>query len=207
MKMTATLMLKAPRPGMVKTRLARDVGNSQAVAIYRSLAENQIRQIPRHWSCAVHFAPPNAEDEMRKWLSPIAPAKTIFLPQPNGDLGARMRHAVQVELARSTNAVVLLGGDCPEIDTTILLEVEIRLVTVDVVIAPATDGGYVLLALKADHPKLFAHISWSTGSVLAETLASARASDLSVSIMETFQDVDDLESYQRHLSKTSEASG
>lgn len=195
-------MLKAPRPGMVKTRLAQDVGNEQAASIYRSLTESQIRRMPPDWLCSVHFSPQDAEEEMRVWLDPISSTKIAYRPQPEGDLGARMRHAVQRELAAGAEAVVLLGGDCPEIDLAVLREVEIRLTTADVVIAPATDGGYVLLALKAEHPKLFENIAWSTGSVFRQTLDSVRAAGLSVSILRPFQDVDDLKSYQAHLSRS-----
>ncbi len=202
MNVTAALMLKAPRPGMVKTRLALDVGAEQAAAIYRSLAENQIRQIPADWRCAIHFAPQEAEDEMRAWLGPIAPAQTIYRPQPEGDLGARMRHAVQTELATSAEAVVLLGGDCPDINTAVLRDVEARLSKADAVIAPASDGGYVLLALKSDYPELFEDIAWSTAEVLTQTLASAHTRGLSVSITETFQDVDDIKSFQHHYSRS-----
>jgi hypothetical protein len=202
MNVTAALMLKAPRPGMVKTRLALDVGAEQAAAIYRSLAENQIRQIPADWRCAIHFAPQEAEDEMRAWLGPIAPAQTIYRPQPEGDLGARMHHAVQTELATSAEAVVLLGGDCPDINTAVLRDVEARLSKADAVIAPASDGGYVLLALKSDYPELFEDIAWSTAEVLTQTLASAHTRGLSVSITETFQDVDDLKSFQHHYSRS-----
>lgn len=202
MNVTAALMLKAPRPGMVKTRLALDVGAEQAATIYRSLAENQVRQIPADWRCAIHFAPQEAEDEMRAWLGPIAPAQTIYRPQPEGDLGARMRHAVQTELAVAAEAVVLLGGDCPDINTVVLRDVEARLSKADAVIAPAFDGGYVLLALKADHPELFENIAWSTAEVLTQTLASAHTRGLSVSITEAFQDVDDIKSFHHHCSRS-----
>ena len=206
MNVTAALMLKAPRPGTVKTRLAIDVGAEQAAAIYRSLAENQVRQIPANWRCAIHFAPQDAEEEMRDWLGPIAPPETIYRPQPEGDLGARLSHAVRTELAAAAEAIVLLGGDCPDIDTAVLRDVEARLSKADAVIAPASDGGYVLLALKADHPKLFENITWSTAEVLTQTLASAQACGLFVSITKTFQDVDDLKSFKLHHSRSQEVS-
>jgi len=193
MKITAALMLKAPRPGEVKTRLGREIGYEKAAAIYRVLAERQIRQIPNDWQCAIHFAPADAGNEVRDWLGNIASSNAFYRPQCEGDLGARMRHAVREELAAGAAAVVLLGGDCPDIDSSVLRNAEAHLLNSDAVIAPASDGGYVLLALKADHPKLFAGIPWSTNKVLKKTLAAAEECSLSMAIMKTFQDVDLLE--------------
>ena len=199
MKISAALMLKAPRPGTVKTRLAREIGNEKATSIYRSLAERQVTQIPDDWRCAIHFAPADAVEEMRGWLRSVAPADAVYRPQCQGDLGDRMRHAVLAELAAGTDAVVLLGGDCPDIDTTVLRDVAKRLAVVDVVIAPAFDGGYVLLALKADHTCLFADIAWSTAEVLTQTLGAAARGGLSVSTMKTYQDVDDVTAAKRFV--------
>jgi len=55
---TVCLLLKAPRSGTVKTRLARDIGSQQATMIYRALVEHQARAIPEGWDVTVHFAPP-----------------------------------------------------------------------------------------------------------------------------------------------------
>lgn len=199
MNITATLMLKAPRPGTVKTRLAREIGIDKATFIYRSLAEKQLTQVPKDWRCAIHFAPPGAVEEVREWLAEVVPADILYRPQCDGDLGARMRHAVQTELSAGADAVVLLGGDCPDIDTQLLREVETKLSAADLVVAPALDGGYVLLAVKADHPELFDGIAWSTSEVWPQTLAAARQCGLGVSILRTCRDVDDLQSLRDSL--------
>lgn len=195
MKINAALMLKAPRPGMVKTRLAADVGVEKATAIYRNLVEHQCEQIPRKWSCTIHFAPADAEKEMRAWLESVAPVGTLFTAQCEGDLGARMLHAVRHDLAGGAEAVVLLGGDCPELLTTELLDAVRLLPQADVVIAPATDGGYVLLALKQAHQELFEGIAWSRPSVFATTLARACQSQLKVLTTRFYTDIDTGSSY------------
>lgn len=202
MKVTAALMLKAPRPGTVKTRLAREIGNEWATAIYVSLVEQQVAQIPAHWRCAIHFAPADAEMEMRAWLGLRASGDAAFRAQCDGDLGARMRHVVRTELADGADAVVLLGGDCPDLDSDVLCDAEARLVAADGVIAPALDGGYVLLGVKADHPELFEGIAWSTGEVFSKTEAAARRGGLGLSIMETYSDVDDLDSLRAAFPQT-----
>ncbi len=192
MRIHAVLMLKAPRPGTVKTRLAASVGDERAVSIYRQLAEHQIRQIPPGWQCSVHFAPQDAREEMHEWLADVVPPGSTFYPQCEGDLGARMRHAAMTEFHRGAGAVALLGGDCPGLLTPILCEVESTSPEADVVIVPATDGGYVLLLLKADHPELFDQISWSTPEVLPQTLTAAAQGGITVRLLGPLADVDDV---------------
>ena len=38
------VFVKAPRPGTVKTRLAGDLGDERAAAVYRAIAEEEIQQ-------------------------------------------------------------------------------------------------------------------------------------------------------------------
>lgn len=190
-QITAALMLKAPRPGLVKTRLAKSIGEDRAAAVYRRLVEYQISQIPSTWQIAIHFSPVDAEPEMQSWLSEILPPATRFTPQPDGDLGSRLQTAVKQDLDLGADAVALIGGDCPYLDSTVLESIEAASALTDLVIVPATDGGYVLLAVKADIPTLFTDIAWSTDAVLSQTLAAAKAENQSITRLAPRADVDD----------------
>ncbi len=196
MKTTAILMLKAPRTGTVKTRLAAKIGSQCATDIYRSLVEHQLGQIPDGWAVAIHFAPDDAEGEMREWLSPLVP-KAWFTPQAAGDLGARMEAAAAHELERGAEAVALIGGDCPYLTREYLAAAADLLEGADVVIGPAADGGYVLLLLKDLHAALFAHIDWSTSRVLEQTKLAADRSGLRHVLFEVLEDIDDHASLAR----------
>jgi rSAM/selenodomain-associated transferase 1 len=189
------LMLKAPRPGSVKTRLAASTGPEQAVRIYRTLVEHQIGEIPSDWSVAIHYDPAGAREEMEAWLGPLR--KLRFHPQPDGDLGARLTAAVRTGLSPGTSPVLLLGGDCPTLLSPNLREAVDAAQQEDVVIAPAIDGGYVLLATKILHPALFTGIPWSTDQVLRLTCQQARAAGLSVRLLDTHEDIDDGTSWSR----------
>lgn len=194
MKTTAILMLKAPRPGTVKTRLASEIGVIRATAVYRTLAAHQIAQIPASWDCAVHFAPSDAGEEMQKWIGSLVPPGTRFEPQVSGNLGDRMLAAAANELDRGADAVFLLGGDCPDLLTQALLDAAGFLHRADIVIGPAADGGYVFLATRLAHPGLFDGIPWSTPDVLAQTIARAGSLGLKVELTKTYADVDDASS-------------
>ena len=121
------LILKATRPGEVKTRLASSIGTQRATRVYRVLVEHQLAQIPASWRIAIHFAPSDAEAEMRTWLESLSPRGTDFVAQPDGDLGVRLISAMDYGFALGADLVFFLGGDCPGITRSYLEEAEAAL--------------------------------------------------------------------------------
>ncbi len=189
--MNVCLMLKAPRPGFVKTRLARDLGDDEATAAYRSLVEVQMRALPAAWDVHIAFAPDDAAAEMRDWLG----SRPDYFPQCDGDLGDRLTYVAQT----ITGPLIFLGGDCPELTTTRLEAAATELESADIVIWPALDGGYCLLGIKKLIPDIFQEIAWGAETVFRETLARI-PEGLSVRQMSpALEDVDDLASWQRAL--------
>jgi rSAM/selenodomain-associated transferase 1 len=190
------LLLKAPRPGTVKTRLAATLGEAEAGRIYRWLVERQVTALPPGWPASVHFDPPAARREMELWLDPLHPGLE-YQPQGGGDLGARLTRAFAVEFARGAPAVLAIGGDCPGLDRAILQTAGAALANVDVVLGPAADGGYYLIGLKAPQPALFSGIPWSTPDVLSRTLAALRREQLTTLELPVLEDVDDAAGWLR----------
>ena len=190
---TAVLMLKAPVPGLVKTRLAAALGMEPACRIYRCMVERVFAEIPAHWRIEVHGAPPEKLALLAAWLG----SRALYRPQCGGDLGARLNHASEAAFAAGADGVVLLGGDCPAQTRAFFQASEIALGSHDVVIGPARDGGYTLLAFKTLHRALFENIAWSTSSVLHETLARTRSLGLRVALLDPLEDVDDDSAWRR----------
>jgi uncharacterized protein len=188
---TVCLFVKSPRLGKAKTRLARDIGAARATVIYRALVEHQAAEIPVDWRVAVYFAPSNAEEDMKIWLAPQLQNGTRFVPQCDGDLGQRLVTAVRREFDNGSERVYLIGGDCPALSRDYFDEADSALSDNDIVLGPAQDGGYVLLAIKGPHEILFRDIDWSTPAVLQQTLAAARRQTLSVCLLRTLVDIDD----------------
>jgi uncharacterized protein len=191
------LILKAPRAGQVKTRLASSMGAERATRVYRALVEHQLAQIPATWRIAIHFAPSDAEAEMRAWLERLSPRGADFVPQPSGDLGYRLISAMDYGFASGADSVFFLGGDCPGLTRSYLEEAEGALAKIDMVIAGALDGGYVLLGLRKPIASVFEGIAWSSADVFTATLRRARAAGLSYHCLSPLEDIDDFESYQR----------
>ncbi|SNC64584.1 hypothetical protein SAMN06265337_1109 [Hymenobacter gelipurpurascens] len=178
-----------PELGKVKTRLAAGIGPEQALQVYRELlAHTQAVAAPlavRKWLWLAEAGP--AADRSDTW------AGYQPLPQPAGDLGHRMQTAFAHSFAKGAAAAVIIGTDCPGLTTAHLEQAYTALHTHDVVLGPATDGGYYLLGMKVVWPTLFENKPWSTSAVLSETLAAAKLVGLQVHLLPELRDVDTAE--------------
>jgi glycosyltransferase A (GT-A) superfamily protein (DUF2064 family) len=100
-----------------------------------------------------------------------------------------MHHAFLVTLARS-RACVLVGTDCPALQPSHLQRAFTELEEHDVVVVPAEDGGYVLIALKAPQPQLFEDIEWGGPTVMQATRARIEAAGLRAVYLPALPDLD-----------------
>ncbi|MYB99285.1 MAG: DUF2064 domain-containing protein, partial [Gemmatimonadetes bacterium] len=191
----ATLLVfaKAPRPGEVKTRLARTLGPEGAPAyeraaeLYRRMGRNIVDAVTdAPATMTVCYDPVDAESEVRDWLGP-APRQYRY--QGDGDLGERMSRMFD-RAFEDSHRVVVIGTDTPAVDAGTVVRAVAALDTADVVLGPSRDGGYYLMALRAPQPGLFAGVEWSTESVLAESVIRARGLGLRVTFLEVEADVD-----------------
>jgi len=186
---TLLIFAKAPVPGRVKTRLAADVGHEEATRIYKEMGGrivDQLRGGP--YRAFVCFDPPDARTAIVEWLGPEG---IEFLPQAPGELGERLETAFR-EAFRTAREVVVVGTDAPGVDAEVVGGAFHRLSEADLVLGPATDGGYYLLGLREEVPELFRGIPWSTDLVLAATMERAEVRGLAVATLPTLSDVDTL---------------
>ena len=105
--------------------------------------------------------------------------------QEGSDLGARLYGALH-DAAQEAGAVAALGSDHPTLPLELVHRAfETLEAGADVVLGPAEDGGYYLIALRAGAvtPRLFAEIAWSTDQVLAATLVRCRELGLAVELL------------------------
>jgi rSAM/selenodomain-associated transferase 1 len=187
------VFVKAPRPGLVKTRLAAVMGPAAAAAAYRSLAETLFSRLPTTADVELKFTPADAAAEILPWIRP----KWRLSPQSAGGLGDRMSNAFADAFARGAKRVVIIGSDCPYLDSGDLDEAYNLLQDHDVVLGPAGDGGYWLIGLQRPQPSLFQSIPWSTETVLSATLAAADHWGLRVGRLRELDDIDTAEDYRR----------
>ena len=202
MPVTILLFLKAPRPGLVKTRLAKDLGvdgETTASEIYRKIVKHTISVIPDAYNLHVYFAPKEAENEMKAWLGD----DIQLSPQIDGSLGEKLDAACSESFDKNSNPVILLGGDCADITEQHLLEAGDHLLNSNAVIGPALDGGYWLLGLHKNLPGIFKNIPWSKSEVYTETIKRFNELELSPQTLDLLEDIDDLPSLTRASQKHS----
>ena len=181
------VFIKAPRPGFVKTRLATDIGDEAACKAYQRLTETVLAKLTSLPNVEIRFTPDDAKDEIKDWLRKGWGAK----PQGNGDLGQRMHRAFQ----EADGAAIIIGSDCPYLETSDLQAASDTLQTHDAVMGPAADGGFWLIGLAAPCPVIFEGVHWSTHTALKETLANAELMNLSFQLLRELIDVDTVEEW------------
>lgn len=187
---TVLVFVKAPTPGRVKTRLARDVGAERAAAIYRDMGRQVVDAVRTGpWRTLVYFDPPGAEEAICQWLA-VSPE--TLRPQGPGGLGSRMEAAFD-ETFGDADRVCIVGTDVPDMDADVIARAFDRLEAgdaPDAVVIPALDGGYVLLAARCPIHALFEGVPWSTSAVMAATRDRARREGIRLAELPPMVDVD-----------------
>lgn len=189
------VFLKAPQPGKVKTRLAAELGDEIACAAYVQLVETLLGRIGDLEAVELCHAPDEAQEAIKSWTRP----GWTLADQGEGDLGQRMQRAFERKFADGAGRVVLIGSDCPWVNSGDIQQAWESLQTKDLVLGPAKDGGYWLIGLRTPQPALFNDIPWSTDQVLAETLERAKRLGLSVQLLRELTDVDTMEEWRQFV--------
>ncbi len=192
------IFIKNPELGRVKTRLASTLGNENALLVYKQLL-NHTHQISLEVDAKKFLFYDTYIDRPDEWENEHFDKHL----QQGNSLGDKMNHAISQTLLKFKD-VVIIGSDCFELTASIIQEAFHFLKKNDVVIGPAADGGYYLLAMNALHSSLFENISWSTSQVLAQTIALCKKFNMTYSLLPTLSDVDvesDLNNEQKKILK------
>ena len=201
--MTALLIIfaKEPRPGQVKTRLSPPLSPEAAAQLYHGFILDILDEMVRapEVRLAVAFSPPSALDFFRR----IAPPGTNLFPQEGADLGDRMARAFARSFAADFGPVLLRGSDVPDLPAAVVSEARAVLTAgqAQVVLGPATDGGYHLVGLTEPQPALFKGPAWSSSTVLTDTLHLARHLGLRVHLLPPWPDIDTYDDLRTFLNR------
>ena len=184
------IFTRYPEPGKTKTRLIPSLGPDGAAELQRRMTEHilaRVKELQRNRAFSVEVRYEGGSGGlMREWLGPKIRLRT----QGGGDLGDRMARAFREAFQTRLDRVVLVGTDIPNITARILLKAFESLRYADVVLGPASDGGYYLIGLKRASPHLFVDVPWGTEKVLERTRQIAHGLGLSTAHLETLDDVD-----------------
>ncbi|WP_297337419.1 TIGR04282 family arsenosugar biosynthesis glycosyltransferase [Algoriphagus sp.] len=192
MKKSAIIIFqKNAELGKVKTRLAKDLGDQTALAIYGQL-------------CAyTHSVCKQVSVEKYLYFSNFIPQESSpdssyrFRLQRGKELGERMSNAFYDLFQSDFEKVLIIGTDCPEITPDLLSEAFARLDRSEVVMGPAEDGGYYLLGMREFFPQLFQQMEWSTSEVAIQTKKRLETGKISYELLPLLTDIDTIEDLEK----------
>src|SRR5258706_15975201 len=173
---TLVIMAKAPKPGMVKTRLTESLPSPAVTALYRCLLEDTLALATSLTNVEVAVMCPKSDQEE---LAHIFGKTVQVVPQKGEGLAAALTSVFRHFTAAGRQHVIAFNSDSPHLARPVLESAFEMLATRDVVIGPTQDGGYYLVGTKAAHPTLFESDPMGTTSALDRLLARTKALGLS----------------------------
>ena len=197
------VLARWPAPGRCKQRLAASCGSSRlAAAMQRRLnwhtlhtAGAAAQRIGAELLLAASGLGPRA---LRRWgarLQGTLAAPLHLSLQRSGNLGCRMHRQLQQGFAQGFEQVVLIGSDLPDLHSADLEQAFALLEQHDLVLGPATDGGYWLIGItrrgfQRSGSDLFSGIPWSSDQVLKLSLERAAQRGLAIALLRQQSDLD-----------------
>lgn len=192
---------KWPELGKVKTRMQPHLSAAQSLLLHRRLLSYCSQNLCRQgaWSYELHLACNHNDLEERFPKNIVSELGLAGEPsiwrQVEGNLGCKMRSAAEQALEHYRR-IVIVGSDCPFVSADYIEQAFLELEHgADVVIGPASDGGYVLLAMNQTvltHGLglLFDDMPWSQETLCEYTLQRLQSTTLTSKLLTTLSDID-----------------
>lgn len=206
MKTAVVIMSKIPLPGYTKTRMMPEMNANECVDFHKACLVDICRTVKETCYTGFLYYVGHYMDEVtpgNKGLTGLDQDTFMYFrmkAQRGSDLGQRMLEAVR-EVLIDFDAVIVIGSDIPECNSLLLQETVKRLHYFDVVLGPAIDGGYYLVAMTRPDHEIFTDIPWGTGDVLHITLEKLAKEKKTVFLLPELHDIDTWEDinlyYQR----------
>ena len=187
--------IKSPEKGRVKTRLAKGIGEKNALALYQCFVLDvldMVRSTP--WALRVYYYPEKSCCRIRSWLG----NDFDLFPQAGITLGDKMKKALAETFAAGYERAVLIGSDLPDLPPDIINTAFNELNSSDAVLGPSPDGGYYLIGFTAKGfvPGIFNDILWGTNCVFNLTLNNFSDHGVLPLCLPVWRDIDTKEDLQ-----------
>lgn len=190
-KKALIIFTRNPELGKCKTRLAKTVGETSALDIYKYLLQHTAQiSVQVKADKYVFYSENIKRDDF--WNSMVFSKKL----QQGDDLGERMKNAFAELFEFGYERVIIIGSDLLDLTSEIVTNAFELLTDFDNVVGPAKDGGYYLLGMKKLTTKVFKNKDWGRSSVLKATLDDLQNSD--VHLLKELNDIDTFEDMQHY---------
>jgi uncharacterized protein len=179
---------KQPVAGTVKTRLAAETSPGWAAEVAAAFLHDALARLAAVEARRVlAFAPADA----LPYFADLARGRFDLVPQSGGDLGERMAAFFRTQLEGGAASAVLVGTDSPSLPLSFVDQAFRELERADLVLGPATDGGYYLIGCSVSVPPVFDGVAWGGPRVLLETTRRLPAG-ARLAVLPPWYDVDTL---------------
>lgn len=179
-------MAKPADLGKVKTRLAADIGDTEALKVYQSLLNYTLKiTAESRTELKTFFA-----WEPKEW-------EGSYQLQEGADLGEKMWNAFSETAKAGFRRMIMIGADCPDLTAAHIHETKELLETHDLVIGPSEDGGYYLIGINELYRDLFVDMPWSTEALMEATTSKAQELGLRYYFLEELNDIDTREDLEK----------
>ncbi len=180
------IFIKNPEPGKVKTRIGKTLGDDKAVEIYKKLLGHTLSiTVEVDADRYLYYG------DYINWNDTWDTSLYYKRLQAGDDLGQRMNNAFAEVLSIGHTSAVIIGSDCLELTSEMILEALGALKDHGSVIGPTYDGGYYLLGMTSLLPSLFQNKNWSTDTVFADTKADIDGLGISCKVLGKLADMDE----------------
>lgn len=174
------LFAKYPIAGFAKTRLIPALGANGAAVLHKVLTERTIKILSASGApVELHYTGAN-ETAFRQWLG----NDVELVEQVEGDLTDRL-----IAASKDTPHI-FFGADTPDLSPGIVQKAIAALLHNEIVIGPASDGGYYLIGMRRARSELLTNMPWSTDQVLPETLRRLEALGIEPEMLPILSDCD-----------------
>jgi rSAM/selenodomain-associated transferase 1 len=184
---TLVIMAKAPRLGLVKTRLARSLPSLAVTSLYRCLLDDTMTLAQSLGNVEVAVMCPASDVDDLAWL---ARNGVRVVAQAGEGLASGLTSVFAHFAASGHHRIIAFNSDSPHLPASALECAFEALATHDLVVGPTHDGGYYLVGAKVAHAGLFNGDGMGKSNALEMLLARAKALRLSVDLADSFYDID-----------------
>lgn len=183
------IFAKEPEKGKVKTRLSSCLSDAQALNLYKAFLKDTI-SIARKINCEEKILAYEAGSKQPEYLHKVA-SRFRFYKQKGMNLGEKLHNAFKFAGSNGAERTIVIGSDSPALPAERIADAFAYLNMNDLVIGPSIDGGYYLIGLKRPCPELFRGITWSSETVMGDTVKKAKTLNKTIAILRKYYDVDD----------------
>ena len=194
------IFVKNPALGKVKTRLAKTIGDYNALKVYQHLLQHTM-EITYNLDVDKYVFYNEFIPTADEW-----PTSTYQKELQKGThLGEKMNSAFRQGFDEGFHKVLLMMPDCPKMSDTIIEKAFKSLDENDVVIGPTDDNGFYLLGMKKYIPDIFKNKTYETATQYEDTVKTLGTLGLKYFNLPVLVDIDmeeDLGKLKKIIDKT-----